>query len=443
MVTMTEVVHDRHDRCGHAHIRYARLLALGVVGVRLLAACQEDLKGGAACPSLCPVQPLQVRDTLVYPVVLDTTLVGYPALGAEPSLLLAYRGDTLQTGGVARWDSLPARVTTGSDTSKQHIVSIDTASVSVQVVDVPRHSAAVTFGVYDVDTVAADPDTAAVRTLFRPDRLVGSRTIPKDSLSNTTGAIKIPISKSFLANRVLARRRLRLGFAVRSDSSVVLHIGNATSGTAPSLSYLARAAADTQTLTVTAFTTTTQGGPPPLTNLTDYPIVLVQPPLRSNLLVVGGLPGRRIYIRLSLPAHIADSSTVIRATLLLTQAPNIGFAPTDSLQIDPRIVLASKLLDPEPGKAALVLAALNPTNPEPPLVNVAVADSGLRRIEIASVVRSWRSARDTTLTRALVLQASDEGTSAAAAYFFSSKAPVTLRPRLELSYVPPGGVGLP
>jgi hypothetical protein len=374
---------------------------------------------------------------VIYPVVLDSTLFGYPPLGSEPTLLLARRGDTLQTAAVARWDSLLTRITRGTDTSKQHVIGIDTASVAVQISDVPLHASDVTFDVYDVDTTAADPDTGVVRALFRPDRLLGSRTVPKDSV---TGVVRVPIAKEFLLARVLGRQRVRLGIAVRSDSSVLVRILSSEGGTAPSLTYLAHAAADTQTLTLSAFTVAPPRGTPELTRLTDYSVVLVQPPGRPGLLAVGGLPGRRAYLRFDLPARIVDSTTVVRASLVLTQAPAPGFASKDSLRVIPRIVLANKLLDPEPGKAALVLAPVG-VGAQP--VALSVADSGAKRIEIANVVARWRLAGDTTLTRALVLQAPDEGSTAETVYFYSSEAPLALRPRLEMSYVPRGGVGLP
>ena len=37
---------------------------------------------------------------------------------------------------------------------------------------------------------------------------------------------------------------------------------------------------------------------------------------------VGGFPPRRSYLRFNIPSSILDSSTVIRATLLLNQIPN-------------------------------------------------------------------------------------------------------------------------
>jgi hypothetical protein len=53
-----------------------RLIPLVSLALLALAACKEDLAGGAACPTLCPGQTLEVHDTvLVAEQVFDTTAV--------------------------------------------------------------------------------------------------------------------------------------------------------------------------------------------------------------------------------------------------------------------------------------------------------------------------------------------------------------------------------
>ena len=61
-------------------------LLAGVVGS--IVACSEDLNGTAGCPSLCPEQNVESQDTLLEAfVAVDTTVVGYPAIGTETRLL--------------------------------------------------------------------------------------------------------------------------------------------------------------------------------------------------------------------------------------------------------------------------------------------------------------------------------------------------------------------
>src|SRR3712207_9326365 len=66
------------------------LAAAGVVGVH---GCTERLEGGNACPILCPGQTVELRDTLIAAVVVDSSLAGFPPIGEEPALVLAARGE--------------------------------------------------------------------------------------------------------------------------------------------------------------------------------------------------------------------------------------------------------------------------------------------------------------------------------------------------------------
>ena len=96
-------------------VRRARHRLLPLLGLALiaLAACQENLAGGAACPTLCPGQQLEVHDTvLVAAEIFDTSAIvnGMPPLGTETQLLVARyadaQGDSIVSGAVLRYDSL-------------------------------------------------------------------------------------------------------------------------------------------------------------------------------------------------------------------------------------------------------------------------------------------------------------------------------------------------
>src|SRR5665213_1882649 len=69
----------RSTSCSPRH----RLLPFLGLALLTLAACNENLAGGAACPSLCPGQQLEVHDTvLVASALFDTTALvnGMPPL---------------------------------------------------------------------------------------------------------------------------------------------------------------------------------------------------------------------------------------------------------------------------------------------------------------------------------------------------------------------------
>lgn len=417
------------------------LLALCAAGLTMIAGCREDLQGGSACPILCPEQGLEVRDTILYPVVLDSTLAGYPLLGSETAILISRRIDTLETAAVVRFDTLLSRITRG-DSAGRDIVSIDTASLAISISAAPIAKDSVTIVLFDVDTTATGIDTAAVRALFRPDRVISSATFHKDSL---LGVRRIPVPTSFLEPRILAGQRVRFGIWIVSDSSAQIQILTAESQGAGVLTYLARATADTQTLSIIASSRQppTPGASP--TAFADYQLVLVGavpfPP--PSLLAVGGIPGHRAYLRFDISQTFLEENTIVRALMQLTQRPGFGVDPADTIRILPRLVRATSVLDPEPGRAALVLGdiAAFPM----PVLALEPADSGQVNVQIASSLAAWRLDDAQRFTQALVLQALDEGTAPHAALFFSAdpSVPQALRPRLLLSYVPRAGFGLP
>src|SRR5215510_3394591 len=82
------------------------LILAGFAAAVSVAACGEKLEGGAACPLLCPQQDVQLKDTTVEAIAVDSSLPGFPSIGEEEPLLLAARGDTLDTRVIFRFDSI-------------------------------------------------------------------------------------------------------------------------------------------------------------------------------------------------------------------------------------------------------------------------------------------------------------------------------------------------
>ena len=66
---------------------------------------------------LCPAIGGDIQNITLDAVVFDTTVNSGAGLGSEPSLILASRGDTLDTRVVIRFDSLPTTFTPAGDTS--------------------------------------------------------------------------------------------------------------------------------------------------------------------------------------------------------------------------------------------------------------------------------------------------------------------------------------
>ena len=145
-------------------------------------------------------------------------------------------------------------------------------------------------------------------------------------------------------------------------------------------------------------------------------------------------------MRFDLPRHIVDSSTVVRATLTLTQYPMRASASAhDSLAIYPYPITAGVVVTDIPRLMRLVSTAA----PAADSLRVVPADSGTHNLELVNLVRVWRNTKVEQTQRALVLLIGAEGSNPALATFFASQAAAGLRPRLQLTYVPRVTLGLP
>lgn len=419
------------------------LILLGFVAAVSVAACGEKLEAGAACPSLCPNPDIQPRDTLVEGVVVDSTIAGFPPIGQETDLLLAARGDTLDTRVIFRFDSLPksyAHPSAPADTIVNHVDSamlrfvLDTATIA-GAPGLP--TTPITVEAYDVDS-PADTTVSDLLPLFSPSRLLGSKTFTPESLALDT--LFLPVSPAAVLSKIVSSSRLRIGLRLVSNTSAQLRIlSSAVTGAEfrfkPTADTAVNVALLSQTPTDTSLATFRTG-------LEDYVIVAKAPPQPpANTISVGGYPARRTYLRFDLPSHIVDSSNVVRASLSLTQYPLPGSpSALDSLAVYPFALTAGTVVTEV--ARLMQLASIN-TALATDSIRVVPADSGVRRLELVSLVKIWRTADPKLTQRALILVIGAEGQNPAQAAFFSSEAPSDLRPVLQLTYVPKITLGLP
>jgi hypothetical protein len=420
---------------------------LPVVAVMLAAAagaCAESLDGGAGCPKLCPSQTLTVLDTLISPVLMfDSTFTGYPEIGAEQELLLATRGDTLETRGVIRFDTMTTQITPTNDTT-QAITQVDSAYLTI-VLDTAhaRIPALIRFELYDVDdSVETDTLTAPVNARFTPSRRIGGITVARAFLPET---LAVPVSDSAVLSRIGARGRMRIGLRVDGSGPAWIRVGSTVGSAGAVLSY--RGSPDSTVAKISVS---------PLSNyplgmleegiragLTNYMIVAKNAiPQFTNTMNVGGNPGRRAYLRFNIPSHIVDSSTIVRASLILTQRPLAYGDLRDTMTIYAQVVLASpQVLDLR--RAANIISA--PGLDVSDSLLISPRDSGQKIVDMFLLLRAWRT-QDALLyppPRAMVLRTSLENVLPFEASFFNSVSPPSLRPMMRISYVPAITFGVP
>lgn len=429
-------------RSGRSHTSALLALALMLV-VGVLGACGDRLDAGSTCApvsGLCPQTTESVRDTLLDVIVVDTTVAGYPPIGAEPYLVLASRGDSLDTRVIVRYDTLPTKFVPDTARKDSTITEVDTAEVIMApaALYTPKPTAPVTIDVFDVTGASTDTVASDIAAQFTPDHLLGSKTFTPDSIAADT--IRIAINTDTVLAKLLGFQRLRLGFRARSSESVQLAFHSAENGGGPALRLKVSPDTVIRPLIVAAESHTPTDPLYLKARLADYYIVVAGalPPPRT-LLEVGGLPGRRSYLRFSLPARLSDSSSIVRATLRLTQRPNYAsggaFQP---LELNVYPVLGSTGVT-DIGRALSTIASAPVDS-----LSLTPADSGVKQFEIAGLLRLWVS-HDTTVTpRALGLAVSGEGYLPGLLQFYSTAAAdPNVRPKLQLTYIPRSSFGLP
>ncbi len=423
-----------------AWVLRARPLVLATALIGAIASCDEQLESGLACPALCPQQSDSLRDTILFAVEFDTSIGGFPQTGTESQLLLATRGDTIDARAIVRFDSLQSKFRHKSSAVDSDLVAIDAAVIKLRVARSDTLGPGLTVEVYDVDTTGADAanDTtvAVLLPTFTGARLIGARSFAAESLKDS---IQIPIDKQVVLDKILAPGggRLRVGLRVTAAQSAELSIVSSNGGFAPLL--FIRPSADTtvENIVVAPFSKTPDE-PTIAAEVADFQLIARSPPPPpADVIRVGGAPASRAYLRLNIPSRILDSSTVVRATLLMTQRPNPA-APnaTETAGVVPFELAAGRALTDL--SRALVFLGFPMDS-----AGMAPKDSAVRSFEMISALRRWRFTSAARTPRAIALRATREGQRAWQVDFYSQKAPVAVRPRLRLTYIPQLKQGLP
>ncbi len=417
----------------------AQLALLLVCSVAIVAAaCTESFDGGGACPSLCPAKPSTFRDTTFEAVILDTSLAGFPSLGLSPTLLLANRPDTLVTVGVIRFDVLPTTFLPNKGSVSANITAIDSVYLKLPLDSTGRlGTLPVTLDVFDVDSSDADTSSVVLAKLFRADRRIGSLTFTP---SATSDSLRVPISAAKLLAKITAATRLRVGLKLSGASGQLRVVAFISGSGAPTLSFEPTSDDSISRVTISPSTT--------ISGVTDdvqlafqvYGITMLgSKPPDATTLIVGGYPAYRTYLRFSIPTSITDSSTIVRAEVLLTQRPSSFASAADSVTIVPLVPTTTNVvsdlrrildLSAEGVFASLDTARLVPR------------DSGLRALNVLRLARTWPSL-PATVPRALAFRIGKEGGQPAELRFFSSEAAASLRPRLRITYLPRSEFAIP
>ena len=277
---------------------------------------------------------------------VSVIVTGLPPIGSETFLMLSSHGDTVETRAIVRFDTLE-QTFLAKNSADSTITKLDSALLVLPIAkpdSAHRPATPVTIEVYDVDTAATDTVSSIVGTLFRPDRFLGSKTFAPESLLDT---IRVPISTDSVLVRIDSGTHLRLGLRLVTAATrgYDIRIGTTLGGNAASLRLRPSSDTAVKALVISPVSRTPKdqdfiSGP-----LADYTIVLKGPTATpQTLLAVGGIPSRRSLLRFNMPAHIVDSTTIVRASLLLTQTPNRRVDVHDSVYVFPLAILEASVV---------------------------------------------------------------------------------------------------
>jgi hypothetical protein len=415
------------------------LLVLSILTTSVVAAaCSENLEGGAACPTLCPSRSESFRDTTFDAVVLDSSVGGYPVLGLSQFLLLANRPDTLITRGVLRYDILTSSYAPNKTGALDSISTVDSVYLHLPLDTTgSRGIDTVTIEAFDIDTTVNDSVAAVVKSLFRADRRIGSLKFVPFSAGDS---LRIPIRDSVIEYKIRNVARLRVGLRLTGASGQVRILAFSGGYGAPFITYDPATDTTYAPIAVTPNTAITLATAETELAYQVYGLTdLGSPPPPAQTLTVGGFPAYRSYLRFNVPAHITDSSTIVRAEVLLTQRRSLFGSSRDTVTIVPLVPTTTttvtdlrRILDLA---AEGIFASIDSAKLVP-------SDSGLRTLNVLALVRTWPSL-PANVPRALAFRIGNEGSAPAELRFFSSKAPLSVRPRLRITYLPRSEFALP
>ncbi|HEY0972178.1 MAG TPA: hypothetical protein VGE02_14515 [Gemmatimonadales bacterium] len=413
----------------------------GALLLSVAAACTEEIETTAVCadaPELCPEQRFEVEQVVLNPVVLDTSLTGVPLLGNEPYLGLVRHGGTVDTRPVYRFDELPQKYRVGSGSDSAAITQV--IEPVVQLVIDRRESdfdAPVTIEAFDVTHAGSDTSSAEILPLFTDARRLGTlAAVPRPSTDTITfDTLRVPLDPAVLLDRITTGERLRIGLrlAASDQGSLLLTHGATIRFDVSTDTAIAPVVVGTRSETPT-------DDPVLRSDLRSYLVVADGSPTPAgSVLSVGGFPNRRSFLRFEIPTdQVPADASVLRATLVLTQRPVSGFAPTDTFLVRALPLTASSVVT---DLDQLVRLAANPRDPqggEIPItapMKLVPGDSGQREMAIANLVTLWSARSGVDIQPAIVLAVQFEGASPLRAEFFSSEAAAELRPQLRVSFV--------
>jgi hypothetical protein len=386
-----------------------------------IAACSGDVVTAPnSCPPYCAGVTIRSIDTLLVGAVSrDSTYRGYEDAPNARQLQLAGPGGFSESRAIMKFPRFSDRIQRiPGDTTTGEVIQTDSFRLELFVPE--RSPDDVQIAIYRIPlTIDSTSTFAQLSPWFEDSTRLAQLTVAPD----TQGLVKVVFPASSLPTFADDSNQVAIGVAVAAPGTGSASLGSneGTSG-----GFLARYA---QVDSVAGVPVTRQDG-----RIPEFDTFVFQPLAApaAGALVVGGVPAARSFIGLNVPRFIVDSSTVVRATLLVIPSEPVPAASGDTLRI-----MAHALAADVGPKSPVGVTPADTSSLAGAFVAAGVSDT--IRIDVTEVLRFWRG---TTLPHVLVLRAVPEGGALGELRFWSSADP-TRQPVLDITYVPRVGYGAP
>lgn len=409
-----------------------RRLRYALCVVAAVTACTEDPNAPGRCPEFCPPGSIDVVDTILTSVIVrDSAFRGYLSPQEAAVLIAANVPAAIDSRPIIRFQQLGTTLRLGTDTTQYPITATDSALFALTIVRRDTNVENLRVNLYrmpvGLDTTTtfaslAGPFTDSLVRSVNVDSLLalpGRRDTATGDSVRVDGTVVLLILKlDSAAARFVAADSGELAYGVRiqADAPATVALGSNESGDPPLINWYFKVdSAGTPSASVRTVTP----------QFDSYVFTPAAAAIDSTL-AVGGMPSARSLLRIALPAAIADSTQVLRATLVLVPSSAMQGAVGDSFAI-----VAHAVSTDLGAKSPLLGSSGVGDSSYFGMTQVYVGSTDTVNIEITRILRRW--AADTAAASALVLRSAGEGGLLGEIRFQPSRH-ATLRPALHLTY---------
>ncbi len=384
----------------------------------LATACVEDIVAPGVCPEFCPQTRIEVVDTVIAASIdRDSAFAGYLPTRYAGTMQVT-TGGAVESYGVLRFWPFDEEVHIDTSASElRPVLAVDSFQVHIN---------------YD----ARSPGTGEFEfVLFRLPVSVDSATSYADLQSIFTDSTELAsvVVTSEASEDSIAVTLAGDAFPTLEEDSAVAAIGISMRSTEPAFVNLQTRDRSFEYLRITRFVQvdSADGQAAARVDTTysafDTFVFPDLPAVGPTALPIGGTPSIRTFLHVTLPPYIVDTSTVVRATLLLVPSEPVVGAPGDTI----RIVAEGLAADIGP-KSPIVQVPSDSIDFYSGLAFVGSSDT--LRIDVTHIIAPWKN--DSTASRSLMLRAFLEA-GTLSEFRFNSSMSLVGAPSLHVTYIPP------